>query len=88
MAGTIDIVLRCITGMLARGDTLRFDPALPTEVKHLRFSVHYRGNRLDISFACHRMSVICRPGHAAPITVMVREETRQLGPGESAEFEL
>ena len=88
MAGTIDIVLRCITGMLARGDTLRFDPKLPTEVKRLRFSLHYRGNRLEISLARHRMSVICRPGRTAPVTVKVREETRQLGPGESAEFEL
>ena len=72
--------------MLARGDTLRFDPALPAEVKRLRFSVHYRGNRLDISLASDRMSVTCRPGRAAPVTVMVREETRQLGPGETAEF--
>ena len=87
MAGTIDIVLRCLTGMLARGGTLRFDPALPAEVKQLRFSIHYRGNRLDIILVSDRMSVICRPGRAAPVTIMVREETRQLGPGESAEFQ-
>jgi trehalose/maltose hydrolase-like predicted phosphorylase/beta-phosphoglucomutase-like phosphatase (HAD superfamily) len=86
MAGTIDIVLRGLTGLLARGDTLRFDPALPAEVRQLRFSVHYRGNRLDICLVCDRMSVRCRPGRAAPVTVMVREETRQLGPGENAEF--
>jgi len=87
MAGTIDIVLRCLTGMLARGDTLRFDPALPAEVKQLRFSVHYRGNRLDISLASDHMSVTCRPGRAAPVTVAVRDATRQLGPGESTEFQ-
>jgi alpha,alpha-trehalase len=86
MAGTVDIVLRGLTGMLASGDTLRFDPALPAEVRQLRFSVHYRGNRLDIRLAPDRMSVVCRPGRAAPVTVMVREETRQLGPGETAEF--
>ncbi len=88
MAGTIDIVLRCLTGMLARADMLRFDPMLPAEVKQLRFSVHYRGNRLDISLAPDHMSVACRPGRAAPVTVMVREETTRLGPGESAEFPL
>jgi trehalose/maltose hydrolase-like predicted phosphorylase/beta-phosphoglucomutase-like phosphatase (HAD superfamily) len=86
MAGTIDIVLRCLPGMMACGDTLRFDPALPAEVKRLRFSVHYRGQRLDITLCPDRMSVICRPARAAPVTVNVREETRQLGPGESAEF--
>jgi alpha,alpha-trehalase len=87
MAGTIDIVLRCLTGMLPRGDMLRFDPALPAEVKQLRFSVHYRGHRLDVSLASDRMSVICRPGHAAPVAVNVREETRRLGPGESTGFQ-
>jgi alpha,alpha-trehalase len=87
MAGTVDIVLRCLTGMLARSDTLRFDPALPTEVTQLRFSVHYRGNRLDISLAHASMSITCRPGRAEPFTVMVRDQARQLGPGESAEFQ-
>lgn len=86
MAGTVDIVLRCLTGMLADRDTLRFDPALPAEVRQLRFSVHYRGNRLDISVTPDRMSVACRPGRAAPVTVMVREQTRELRPGQSAEF--
>lgn len=41
----------------------------------------------DISLASDRMSVICRPGRAAPVTLMVRDETRQLGPGESAEIQ-
>ena len=86
MAGTVDIVLRCLTGLLTRGDRLRFDPALPAEVRRLRFSIHYRGSRLDISVAPGLLSVACRPGRAAPVTVMVGEQTRQLGPGESAEF--
>ena len=38
MAGTLDIVLLRLTGMRAHGDTLRFDPALPPQVKHLRFT--------------------------------------------------
>jgi trehalose/maltose hydrolase-like predicted phosphorylase len=86
MAGTVDIVLRCLTGLLARGSTLRFDPALPAEVRRLQFSIHYRGTRLDIGLAPGLMSVTCRPGPAAPVSVMVREDIRQLGPGETAEF--
>ena len=31
MAGTVDLVLRCLTGMRARGQVLRFDPAIPPE---------------------------------------------------------
>ena len=88
MAGTVDIVLRCLTGMRARGDTLRFDPALPPEVKQLRFSVHYRGHRVEIMLAEDHMSVSSRPGRASPIKIRVREETRELAPGTHAEFPL
>ena len=64
MAGTVDIVLRCLTGMRARGGALRFDPALPPEVKSLRFSVHYRGHRLDVTLAEDQVTISSRPGVA------------------------
>jgi trehalose/maltose hydrolase-like predicted phosphorylase/beta-phosphoglucomutase-like phosphatase (HAD superfamily) len=88
MAGTVDIVLLCLTGMRAHGYTLRFDPRLPTEIKHLRFSVHYRGHRVDVMLADDRMSVSCRPSAASPIKIGVRDETRELAPGMQAEFRL
>jgi alpha,alpha-trehalase len=88
MAGTVDIVLRCFTGMRARGDTLRFDPALPPEVKQLRFSVHYRGHRVEITVAGDHLSVSSRPGRDAPIKILVRGQTRELAPGMQAEFQL
>lgn len=86
MAGTVDIVLRCLTGMLARGDSLRFDPVLPAEVRRLRLSIHYRGNRLDINLVRDRMSLTSRPGRAAPVTIAVGQQARRLGPGQTAEF--
>jgi trehalose/maltose hydrolase-like predicted phosphorylase len=88
MAGTVDIVLSCLTGMRASGDALQFDPALPQEVRHLRFSVHYRGHRVDVVLAEDHMSVSCRPGHAPPIKILVRDETRVLAPGTQTEFRL
>jgi Glycosyl hydrolase family 65 central catalytic domain len=66
MAGTIDIVLRGVTGMLARGHTPRFDPALPAEVTQLRFTVRYRGTRLDFRLFSGRMAVMCRPAARHP----------------------
>ena len=64
MAGTVDIVLRCLTGMRARGPVLRFDPALPPKVKQLRFSVHYRGHRIDLELVEDRAA--CAPARAGP----------------------
>jgi trehalose/maltose hydrolase-like predicted phosphorylase/beta-phosphoglucomutase-like phosphatase (HAD superfamily) len=86
MAGTVDIVLRCLTGMRARGPVLRFEPALPPEIKQLKFSVHYRGHRLDILFAEERIEVRSRPGPAAPIQVLVGDETVELVAGDRHQF--
>jgi trehalose/maltose hydrolase-like predicted phosphorylase/beta-phosphoglucomutase-like phosphatase (HAD superfamily) len=88
MAGTIDMALRCFTGMRAQGETLRFDPALPPDVRTLRFSVHYRGHRLRVSLSQDQLSVSTRPGEASPINILVGEEVRELAPGMQAEFRL
>ena len=88
MAGTVDLVLRCLTGMRAHGQVLRFDPAMPTQIKQLRFSVHYRGHRVDLVFSKDRIDISSRPGPAAPITVVVRDQTVELRPGARQIFPL
>jgi alpha,alpha-trehalase len=88
MAGTVDLVLRCLTGLRVRGDVLRFGPALPPQIKHLQFSIHYRGHRLDVAFTEDHMTVDSRPGRAQPITVLVHEQTMRLSPGGRHEFSL
>jgi trehalose/maltose hydrolase-like predicted phosphorylase len=88
MAGTVDLVLRCLTGMRARGQVLRFDPAIPPKIKQLQFSVHYRNHRVELAFSEDRMEVSSRPGPAAPITVLVRDKTVELHPGARHTFSL
>jgi trehalose/maltose hydrolase-like predicted phosphorylase/beta-phosphoglucomutase-like phosphatase (HAD superfamily) len=88
MAGTVDIVLRCLAGLRPRGEVLRFDPALPPQVKQLRFSVHYRGHRVDVTLDEDRLEVGSRPGGAPPITVLVRDQSVELSPGARHEFPL
>jgi trehalose/maltose hydrolase-like predicted phosphorylase/beta-phosphoglucomutase-like phosphatase (HAD superfamily) len=88
MAGTVDIVLRCLTGMRARGPVLRFEPALPPEVKHLKFSVHYRGHRIDVELAEDHMRLGSRPGPAQPIQVLVHDQTVELAAGQEREVSL
>jgi trehalose/maltose hydrolase-like predicted phosphorylase/beta-phosphoglucomutase-like phosphatase (HAD superfamily) len=85
MAGTVDIVLRCLTGMRARGPVLRFEPALPPQVKQLHFSVHYRGHRIDVELAEDHMQLSSRPGPAQPIKVLVHDQTIELAPGQERE---
>ena len=88
MAGTVDIVMRCLTGMRARGPVLRFDPALPPQVKQLKFSVHYRGQRIDVELAEAQVRLSSRPGGAQPIQVLVHDQTIELAPGQEQEVPL
>jgi trehalose/maltose hydrolase-like predicted phosphorylase/beta-phosphoglucomutase-like phosphatase (HAD superfamily) len=88
MAGTVDVVLRSLAGLRPRGEVLRFDPALPPQVKQVRFSVHYRGHRVEVTLAEDRLGVSSRPGRAQPIQVLVRDQTVELVPGARHEFAL
>jgi trehalose/maltose hydrolase-like predicted phosphorylase/beta-phosphoglucomutase-like phosphatase (HAD superfamily) len=88
MAGTVDIVLRCLAGLRPRGEVLRFDPALPPQVKQVRFSIHYRGHRIEATISEDRLEVGSRPGRALPIKVLVRDQTVELAPGARHEFHL
>jgi trehalose/maltose hydrolase-like predicted phosphorylase/beta-phosphoglucomutase-like phosphatase (HAD superfamily) len=88
MAGTIDILQRGLSGMRPRGEILRFDPALPTAVKRLGFSVHYRDHRIDVDVAHDSLRVSSRPGAGSPITILVRAAEAELRPGEQLEFDL
>jgi trehalose/maltose hydrolase-like predicted phosphorylase len=88
MAGTVDLVLRCLTGMRARGLVLRFEPALPPQVKQLHFSVHYRGHRIDVELAEDHMRLGSRPGPAQPIQVLIHDQTVELAPGQEREISL
>ena len=74
-------MLRCLTGMGAFGQVLRFDPAMPPQIKQQHFSAHYRGHRVELLHSEGHLEVSSRPGPAAPITVLVREQTIELHPG-------
>jgi alpha,alpha-trehalase len=88
MAGTIDILQRGLSGMRPRGEVLRFDPALPTAVKRLGFSVHYRDHRIDVDVTHDSLRISSRPGTGSPITILARAAQAELRPGGQVEFDL
>jgi trehalose/maltose hydrolase-like predicted phosphorylase len=42
MAGTVDLVQRCFTGIETRGDVLRLNPYLPEGLRRLALNIRYR----------------------------------------------
>jgi trehalose/maltose hydrolase-like predicted phosphorylase len=86
MAGSVDVLQRCFTGLETRGNTLRFNPAWPEQLGTLEFALHYREHDLLVRINSARLRVSSEPGPARPIQVTCWEQLRELGPGETAEF--
>jgi trehalose/maltose hydrolase-like predicted phosphorylase len=88
MAGTIDLVQRCYTGIETKDGVLRFDPQLPIPLQRLQFSIRYRDHSLDIEVTHDRLRVESRQCDAAPVRIAVGSETVDLAPGGAIEREL
>jgi YHS domain-containing protein len=82
MAGTIELLQRCYTGLETRDGTLVLAPALPDEVIRLGLGLHFRGHRLDVDVDHDEMSVTCAPGDATPATLVVAGRRMMLRPGQ------
>jgi alpha,alpha-trehalase len=88
MAGTVDLVQRCYTGIETRGNVLHIDPCLPCELERLRTQVRYRRHILDLEIDHETLRVSSRPFSAAPVTIAYRGHFRDISPGQSHTFRL
>ena len=86
MAGTVDLLQRCFTGLEIRADALWIDPKLPKELRRLDFSILYRGHLLDLHFEEQRVTVASRTSRAAPVSVKIGGKAHELQAGLSLEL--
>jgi alpha,alpha-trehalase len=88
MAGTVDLVQRCYTGIEPRGSVLHIDPSLPDELQRLSTQVRYRRQILDLEIDHETLRVSSRPFTALPVTIAYRGHFREISPGQHYEFRL
>jgi alpha,alpha-trehalase len=88
MAGSIDILQRCYTGIEPRAGVLHFNPRLPEQLERLRMRIRYRRQILDVEVDREVLKVTSRRFTAAPITVAYRGQFREMIPGDSYSFRL
>ena len=88
MAGTVDLIQRCYTGIEPRANVLTFNPRLPDQLTHLKTTVRYRGQTLDLEITQDSLRVTSRPFTAYPITIAYRGHVREVSPGQRYEFRL
>ncbi len=83
MAGGVDLIQRCFTGLSTTDDVLRFGPHWPSKLGTLRMVLRYRGHRLVAEVSTSGVTLTVDPGPGDAIAVRCFGRTRQLKPGES-----
>ncbi|WP_280241128.1 trehalose-phosphatase [Nocardia abscessus] len=83
MAGSVDLLQRCFTGMELRHDRLVFCPYWPESLGALSFPMIYRGHRLTVRVSGQGVEVSSDPGASAPIEISCRDRIARLTPGET-----
>ncbi|MBV9533139.1 MAG: HAD-IA family hydrolase, partial [Bradyrhizobium sp.] len=82
MAGTIDLLQRCFTGLELRGEELHFHPALPDELRRLAFRLRYRQHSLSVDITQDALTLASDPSGAEAISIAVDGRHIVLHPGD------
>jgi len=88
MAGTVDLMQRGYTGIVARGDVLWFNPCLPDETASLSLRVRYRQRWLEVEVTGDWLKVTAHNESVEPIKLGFKERVCELEPGETKGFAL
>lgn len=88
MAGTVDLVQRCFTGVQPRGDVLHLDPALPAEIEEISLHIRYRGHSLILQVAARTLRVRSLRSAERPIRIAHGDQELLLTEGTTLTFPL
>ena len=89
MSGTLDLVQRNYAGTHVYDGALHFDPRLPSALDSLSFSLQSRGTTIQVTLTADRLTLAAHAeGVSRPVRVAVRDDVRELRPGDRTVFEL
>jgi alpha,alpha-trehalase len=85
MAGSVDLLQRCFTGLETRDDRLVLGPHWPEALGPIEFPFVYRGHRLHLRISGRTGALTSEGGNAGPIMVECRGRVQHLLPGRTIE---
>ena len=88
MAGTVDILQRCYTGLEFHEDILFLNPSIPEGLPRLSMRIKYRGNWLDITATPAAMTISANRCDIEAVKISFRDKIHELTPGQTLTFEL
>ncbi|UXA08366.1 trehalose-phosphatase [Mycobacterium sp. SMC-2] len=87
MAGSIDLLQRCFTGLETRDDRLILSPLWPKALDPIEFPFVYRGQRLHLRVSGRAGELTSEAGNSASVTVECRGRVHHLLPGNKVEVD-
>jgi trehalose/maltose hydrolase-like predicted phosphorylase len=87
MAGSIDIIQRCYTGMEIRDGILWFNPRIPNDITSLAFTLRYRGNWLRVRIEGDTLELE-HESKECTLRIGVKDTIENVLPGEKKTFNL
>jgi alpha,alpha-trehalase len=88
MAGTVDIIQRCYTGMVARNDVLWFNPCLPEALQRMCLNLDYRQQLLQVELTHQYLSIISCVKTKTPVQIGFQNQIYLLAGCETLKFDL
>ena len=88
MAGTVDLVQRGVTGIVAMRDVLWLNPKLPQEIDRLSMRIRYRGHSLHLRVTRDALTVRGTDRGPAPIRLGIRNQVYDFAGGSIRVFPL
>ena len=88
MAGSVDILTRCWTGLDVLDGVLWLNPLLPPELGGVAFGVSFRGHRLDLDVRNERIRVSSRSPAGEPVSVGLHDHVHVVEAGATLELQV
>jgi trehalose/maltose hydrolase-like predicted phosphorylase len=86
MAGSVDLLQRCFTGLETRADRLILNPMWPESLGALRMPIYYRGNRMHLTIIGRSAELSIDPADRPPVEIECHGQVATLTPGTSLRF--
>jgi len=86
MAGTVDVIQRCHTGIEVRDDVLWLNPCLPENLQGVRLRIRYRGHWMIVHLTHKKLEICFEHGWSGPAKVGFRDQVHTFVEGDCREF--
>jgi len=88
MAGTIDLIQRCYTGLEIRDNVLWFRPYLPENIQSMTFYLRYRSHWIKLNMNHKKLRIDFDKGWAEPVDIGVYDQVIRFETNDYKEFDI